>query len=159
VSRHLASNNPSSRKNLPRSEVCSLSISRADTDRCGASDAFDVKRRRADIETGIEAAAIERVLAKVVDQRHINRDLVDGRVAKLYSRRRAYFAINTIVPDACFSGPSTVILAYQYFLPVAREAWNAESNVGCFCCSCSSGCNWLAGGSFAGADPLGPSSS
>src|SRR6476646_9035457 len=29
----------------------------------------------------------------------------------------------------------TRLLAYRYFLPVAREAWNAESNVGCFCCS------------------------
>jgi hypothetical protein len=53
----------------------------------------------------------------------------------------------------------TRLLAYRYFLPVAREAWNAESNVGCFCCSYNSGCNWLIGGSFAGAAPLGPSSS
>jgi hypothetical protein len=53
----------------------------------------------------------------------------------------------------------TRLLAYRYFLPVAREAWNAESNVGCFCCSYNSGCNWLTGGSFAGAAPLGPSSS
>ena len=51
------------------------------------------------------------------------------------------------------------LLAYRYFLPVAREAWNAESNVGCLCCSYNSGCNWLTGGSFAGAAPLGPSSS
>jgi len=56
----------------------------------------------------------------------------------------------------CYTGAG---LAYRYFLPVAREAWNAESNVGCFCCSYNSGCNWLTGGSFAGAAPLGPSSS